>query len=164
MNQMKTALFCFISIWAIFATTSVSAQTLTEKTSTVVYEDVKLTDSVSLDDGGVKTELKRISYGIRKKKVFMLAVVKIYVAEFFASEPTKLIKTNDGILNSLKLAGAVQLRITVSRDLTGAQISESFKEALKRTFANKIMIDSLISQDSAFLTQSGYYDNKYCFA
>lgn len=39
----------------------------------------------------------------------------------------------------------------------------SFKEAYKRTFASK-MVDSMISQESALLNQSLYYDNKYYVA
>ena len=107
------------------------AQTILATPSETVFEDIKLTKSITIDDNKIITELKSVSYGVRKKKVFLLAVVKIYVAEFFAAEPTKLVKTDAGILNSLKSAGSVQLRFTASRDLTGSQISESFKEALK---------------------------------
>ncbi len=130
MKKMTSFILCTLTICTLLTSTSI-AQTMTEKKSAVVFEEVQLTDSVTLEDGGVKTELKSVSYGIRKKKVFLLAVVKIYVAEFFAAEPSKLRKTSDDILSSLKSAGTIQLRITVSRDLTGTQISESFKEALK---------------------------------
>jgi len=47
---------------------------------------------------------------------------------------------------------------TLNMSLRNERIS--FKEAYKKTFASKLM-DSLISQDSCLLSQSGYYDNKY---
>jgi Chalcone isomerase-like len=110
---------------------SINAQTLTTKPSEKTFEDVKLLDSVSFEDGTVKADLKSVSYGLRKKTKFGLITVSVYVAEFFVADPTKLQKTSDGILASLKTAGPVQLRLTVSRDLTGEQISDSFAEAFK---------------------------------
>ncbi len=125
--KLQTYALAFTFLFQI----NVTAQTITTHATEKTFEDVKLVDTVTLEDAGVKTELKSVSYGIRKKKVYLLAVVKIYVAEFFAADSTKLQKTSEGILPSLKSAGPVQLRFTVSRDLTGSQISESFIEALK---------------------------------
>jgi Chalcone isomerase-like len=125
-------------VFTILFQTHIQAQTVTAHASDKIFEDVKLSQSITVEDAGLKNELKSVSYGIRKKKVYLLAIVKIYVAEFFAADPAKLQKNSDGILASLKSAGPVQLRLTVSRDLTGTQISESFAEALK---ANDIDAD-----------------------
>jgi hypothetical protein len=110
---------------------SMNAQTLTSKPSETTFEGVKLSDSISFADGAITADLKSVSHGLRKKTKFGLITVSVYVAEFFAADATKLQKTSDGILASLKAAGPVQLRLTVSRDLTGEQISDSFAEALK---------------------------------
>jgi hypothetical protein len=147
---MAIALFQISACFVFSATTT--AQTLSEKPSSNVFEDVKLLDSVTLQDGDKKIELQSVSHGIRKKKVYLLAVVKIYVTEFLAADATKLVKNNDGILKSLKDAGAVQLRLTVSRDITGTQISESFKEALK---VNGIEIDRASKELIEVLTAVG---------
>lgn len=98
--------------------------------SETVFEEVTLSKSTFLADKNLNLELKPISYGIRKKKVFGLATVKVYVLEFAAADPSKLVKTEDGILASLKEAGAVQLKLTLTRDVGGSKISDSFKDSL----------------------------------
>jgi hypothetical protein len=119
-------------VFSVFSPSSLFSQTTG---ADVLFEDVKLSPTVTVDDTGTKTELKSVSHGLRKKKVFGLIPVKIYVTEFFSEHPEKLKKTNDEILTSLKLSQAVQLKLTLSRDLSGTQIADSFKEALA---ANKI--------------------------
>ncbi len=131
-------LHTYALIFSILFQTHIQAQTITAHTSDKTFENVKLSQSVTIEDAGLKNELKSVSYGLRKKKVYLLAIIKIYVAEFFAADPTKLQKNSDEIIASLKTAGPVQLRLTVSRDLTGSQIYESFVEALK---ANDIDAD-----------------------
>ena len=97
-----------------------------------------------------KTDLKKVSHGIRKKKVFGLATVKVYVAEFFSAAPEKLIKTEDGILSSLKKSEAVELKLTMSRDLSGKKITDSFKEALEK---NGLDLNSLSPELSSVLNE-----------
>jgi hypothetical protein len=128
MNAKQLTLTIFASL---FLSLNLNAQSLTATPSDKTFEDVKLTDSVLLDDNGSKTSLKNVSHGLRKVKKFGLVTVSVYVMELFAKNPAQLVKTNDGILGSLKSAGPVQLRLTLARDLKGSQISDSFKEALK---------------------------------
>ncbi|MBC7457882.1 MAG: chalcone isomerase family protein [Bdellovibrionaceae bacterium] len=104
---------------------------ITDKISEISFEDVNVSSYSSLYYQGKATDLKMVNHGIRKKKVFGLATVKVYVLEFFAADPSKLDKTEDGILTSLKKAGAVELKLTMSRDLSGKKITDSFKEALE---------------------------------
>lgn len=104
---------------------------ITDKISEISFEDVKVSSYSTLFTQGKSTDLKMVNHGIRKKKVFGLATVKVYVLEFFAADPTQLDKTEDGILTSLKKAGPVELKLTMSRDLAGSKITDSFKEALE---------------------------------
>ena len=96
----------------------------------VVYEGVTLSPTSKLATAQ-PAELKEVSYGIRRKKVFAIAVVDVYVAEFYALNPEKIQKTDDEVLNSLPAAGPVQIKLTLKRDLSGSDITKSFKEALK---------------------------------
>ncbi|MEK6627324.1 MAG: chalcone isomerase family protein, partial [Bdellovibrionota bacterium] len=76
-----------------------------------------------------------VTYGLRKKAVFGLVPVNVYVLQFLAAKPEKLVKTEDGFLASLKEAGPIQLHLTFLRNLPGEKITESFKDGLG---ANKI--------------------------
>ncbi len=133
----------------LFLNSISNAQSMTATPSDKSFEDVKLTESILLDDNSSKTNLKSVSYGLRKVKKFGLVTVSVYVIEFFAKNPAQLVKTNEGLLNSLKVAGPVQLRLTLARNLKGPQISDSFKEALK---ANDIDPTKTTTELTAVLT------------
>lgn len=119
---------------------SAAEPTLNYIFSDELFEDFKLVSKSTLNFHDKKIELKPVSHGMRKKKVFGLATVKVYVAEFLSAEPEKLDKSETGILASLKKSNAVQLRLTMARDLSGKKISDSFKEALEK---NNIDINAL---------------------
>lgn len=97
----------------------------------VMFEGVKITPNTEVSIKGQKYSLKPVSYGIRKKKVFGLATVRVYVVEFLASKPENLIKDEDNILKSLKAAEVTQLKLTLVRDISGKKITSSFHEALE---------------------------------
>lgn len=120
-NLIGSALFLFL----VVASTAYSQKETANK-----FEGVALTTSAQVEDGTSKIELKSVSHGIRKKKAFGLVTVRVYVAEFLAQTPAKLVKTEEGILNSLKDAGPVQLRLTMLRDLKGSDIYKAFTESL----------------------------------
>lgn len=92
-----------------------------------VFEGVNLASTAKVGT----TDLKAVSHGIRRKKVFGIATVDVYVAEFYALTPEKIQKSDDQVLNSLSMAGPVQIKLTLKRELSGSDISKSFKEALK---------------------------------
>ena len=96
-------------------------------TPAVVFEGVQLAPIAKIG----AADLRAVSHGIRRKKVFGLVSVDVYVAEFYAQYPDKLQKSDDQVLNSLPTAGPVQIKLTLMRDLSGSDISKSFKEALK---------------------------------
>lgn len=123
---------------------------ITDKISEISFEDVKISSYSSLFYQGKTTDLKMVNHGIRKKKVFGLATVKVYVLEFFAAEPNQLDKTEEGILNSLKKAKAVELKLTMARDLSGTKITDSFKEALEH---NGLDINNLSKEMSELLKE-----------
>jgi Chalcone isomerase-like len=108
-----------------------SQPNLTYKTSDTTFEDIKLVESTLLQYQNKKTGLKPVAHGLRKKKVFGLVPVKVYLLEFLAANPAKLVKTDEGILASLKQSEAIQLKLTLQRDLSGKKITDSFKEALE---------------------------------
>jgi len=123
---------------------------ITDKISEISFEDVKVSSYSSLYYQGKTTDLKMVNHGIRKKKVFGLATVKVYVLEFFAADPSQLDKTEDGILTSLKKAGAVELKLTMSRDLAGKKITDSFKDALEH---NGLDINNLSKEMSELMDE-----------
>ncbi len=125
-NEKKSAETIIKPASSLTQTTSVTTELSSE-----LFEEVVLSESTTINLLGQKFELRPVSHGIRKKKVFGLATVKVYVAELFSANPDKLEKTEDGILNSLKKSEAIQLKLTMTRDLSGKKISDSFKEALE---------------------------------
>lgn len=128
---MKKLSWTLFTVCSLFFTAAFAYKTtITHQTSDTVFEDVKIASSSKLETSTGHIELKPVNYGIRKKKVFGLATVRVYVVEFLAAAPNLLNKSEDKILSSLKSAGSVQLRLTMSRDLAGSKIVESFNEAL----------------------------------
>ena len=94
--------------------------------------------------------MKAVSHGLRKKAVFGLVPVSVYVLQLLAAKPEKLVKTEDGFLASLKEAGPIQLHLTFLRDLPGEKISTSFKEGLE---ANDIKASALSKELSQILKE-----------
>ena len=134
---MFSAFLLSISLTTQFAH---AAQLKTETTSKK-FENVKLIKSVTLqNDDKSESQMTAVSYGLRKKAIFGLVPLDIYVVQFLAAIPTKLVKTEDGFLASLKEAGPVQLHLTFLRNLPGDKISDSFKDGLE---ANKIDVKKL---------------------
>lgn len=95
------------------------------------FEDVTLLSKANLELPGSKAELSAVSHGLRKKAVFGLVPVRVYVLELLASNASKLDKTEEGFLKSLPASGPVMLHITFLRDLPGNKISDAFKEGLE---------------------------------
>ena len=116
---------------------SVPAWSLTIKAtaSDMKFEDMTLTQMTQIEDQGASTDLQSYSHGLRKKKVFGLVTVNVYVAEFLAAHPDKLAKTENQFVDSFSDAGPTQLKLTMVRDLKGSDISKAFTESLE---ANKI--------------------------
>lgn len=119
-----------------FTASSLKAATLKTETTTNVFEGAKLVKNAILqNDDKTEATMVAVSHGLRKKAVFGLVPVNVYVAQLLAAKPEKLVKTETGFLGSLKEAGPIQLHLTFLRNLPGEKISTSFKEGLE---VNKI--------------------------
>ena len=132
---MKILMTLLIVIFAI----SAQAQTLTTTVGDKKYDTFGLASGAELKVDSTTTALKPVSHGLRKKKLFALLPVKVYYAELLAAKPESIVKTESEALASLKMAGPVQLRLTMLRDLAATKISDSFIDALK---ANDVAVDS----------------------
>ena len=122
---------------------------MTSVTGPEVFEETVLLKSRDLLGEETLQTLNSVSHGLRKKAIFGLVPVRIYVAQLFAAHPEKLVKTESGILASLKAAGPIQLRLVFLRDIPGQKIAESFKEGLE---ANKINIKKLSPELNTVMT------------
>jgi hypothetical protein len=125
---------------AVLFTASFSqAILLKTETTAKVFEDAKLVNSVVLvNDDKTEVPMKAVSHGLRRKTVFGLLTVNVYVMQLLAANPDKLVKDEKKFLDSVKNAGPVQLQFTFLRDLPGDKISSSFKEGLE---ANGVKTD-----------------------
>ncbi len=121
---------------------------ITSASGTEVFEETPLLKSRDLIAENTSTTLTNVSHALRKKAIFGLVPVRVYVAQFFAAHPEKLVKTDSGILASLKAAGPIQLRLVFLRDIPGQKIAESFKEGLE---SNKINTKKLSSELNAVM-------------
>ena len=146
-------LFSIVTVFIALAITAPKAFAVSLKTETTnkVFEHAKLVHSVTVqNDDKTETVLNAVSHGLRKKTVFGLVPVSVYVLQVLAAKPEKLVRTADGFLASLKDAGPVQLQFTFSRNLPGDKISNSFKEGLE---ANEVDVSKLSKELSQALAQ-----------
>lgn len=138
---MKNTITSFLTLFIAISGSLAFAATLKTETTTKVYEDAKLVKSVTLqNDDKTEALMTHFSRGLRKKAVFGLVPVKVYVIQLLAAKPEKLVKTEEGFLASLKEAGPVQLHLTFVRNLPGEKISDSFKDGLT---ANEVDVKKL---------------------
>jgi hypothetical protein len=135
----STLLTVFIAI--AFTFNFAGAVSLKTEMTANFFEKAKLVKSATLqNDDKTETQMLAVSHGLRKKAVFGLVPVSVYVMQVLAAKPEKLVKTEDAFLGSIKDAGPVQLHLTFLRDLPGEKISASFKDGLE---ANKVDIKKL---------------------
>lgn len=127
-----------------------SAYNLSSELTQEKFEEVPLLKSRTLIMGDQKTDLKMVNYGLRKKAVFGLVPVRVYALQFLAAQPEKLVKTPEGILESLKSGSPVQLYMTMLRNIPGKKISDSFRDSLE---ANKINLKQLSPELKQVLEQ-----------
>lgn len=140
-----------LTILIVFIAAAVNAATLKTEITTKLFEGVKLVKSVILqNDDSSESVMSIVTYGLRKKAVFGLVPVNVYVLQFLAAKPEKLVKTEAGFLASLKEAGPIQLHLTFLRNLPGEKITESFEDGLG---ANKINIKNLSPELTQILSE-----------
>lgn len=151
MKLLKTSLI--MSVFLAILTYNSKSQAILLKTETTSknFENAKLVNSVVLvNDDKTEVTLKKVSHGLRKKAVFGLVAVNVYVMQMLAAEPEKLVKDEKSILSSLPSAGPVQLHLTFLRNLPGEKISSSFKDGLE---ANGISTKTLNTELATVLKE-----------
>lgn len=152
-SKLTNFLFMFsaTTLFLSFTASVTSAAQLKTETTSKTFEKVKLIKSATLqNDDQSESQMTSVSYGLRKKAIFGLVPLNIYVMQFLAAAPSKLVKTEDGVLASLKDAGPIQLHLTFLRNLPGEKISDSFKDGLE---ANKIDVKKLSPALSKVLSE-----------
>ena len=138
---MKSIVTSLLTLFVAISGTFASAATLKTETTANLFENAKVLKSVVLqNDDKTESQMMHFSSGLRKKAVFGLVPVRVYVIQLLAAKPEKLVKTEEGFLASLKDAGPVQLHLTFVRNLPGENISDSFKDGLK---ANEVDVKKL---------------------
>ncbi len=137
MKFKKNRVVVFIAFLFITSLSNLTKAALLIKSekSSEKFEDVELLSSATLGVDKVSTILVPVSHGLRKKAVFGLVPVRVYVMQLLSAKPDQLVKSDEGFLKSLKLASPILMQITFLRDLPGSRISEAFKEGLE---SNKI--------------------------
>jgi hypothetical protein len=123
--------FIAFAISFAFATKSAATISIQVEKASEVYEDIELVHAATLQIDQDATKLTKVSHGLLKKALFGLVPVKVYVLQFFAANPAKLVKTEPDILKSLKESGPVLLQMDFLRNLPSTKISEAFKEGLE---------------------------------
>jgi Chalcone isomerase-like len=116
---------------------STNAQVLSRTLGTNEIAGVKLAKSADAKINGANVSLTEIGAGLRQKKV-LIANVKVYVAELFSSEPVKMDKASDKVLNALASMNTVAMQLTFMRNVEAEKVQVSFRDALT---ANKVNID-----------------------
>jgi hypothetical protein len=126
----------FSLLLALGVPPSATAAVLSCTPGSTEIEGVKVCAGARLESPAISLGL--VGAGLRYKKVAFIKA-KVYVGEFFADSPAKIVKTFDGALASLAAEKVVAIRLTFVRDVDGEKVSNGFKEALEE---NKVQLDS----------------------
>lgn len=132
---------------ANYASADVSIKTEPSKEK---FEEIDLLSGAQLNIDSQNIALTKISHGLRKKAIFGLVPVRVYVLQLLAAKKDKLVKTDEGVLKSLKESGPIMLQLSFLRDLPGSKISEAFKDGLE---SNKINIKKLSPELTSLLNE-----------
>lgn len=129
-RTLFTSMTVFLAV--LFQVNFSHAVLLKQTAGTEVFEKKTLLKTVTIaEDDKTEVAMSPVSHGLRKKTVFGLVAVNVYVLQLLAAKPDKLVRTEAGFLDSLKEAGPIHMNLTFLRDLSGEKISASFKEGLE---------------------------------
>lgn len=127
-------------------------------------EEITLTQSIKLIETNTSYQMDQYSYGLRKKKVYGLVTVKVYLAELFVKNAKSLTADESTFLSQLEASGPIQLRLTMVRDLKGSDIYNAFVDSLE---ANGIEIKNANNELQTVLEEVKNYEkfkNKEVFS
>lgn len=120
----------FLSMISIcFFVTSTFAAILQTTPSSHHIEKIQIAKEGTVSIEEQKIPVSLLGAGLREKKV-MVFPVNVYVAELFANEPGKFIRTSTEALNSLEQSQTIALRLHFLRTVDAATLEKSFKAAL----------------------------------
>lgn len=102
-------------------------------TTTTEIKGVKLADSLKIDDAKAPVSLKRVTQGLRQKKV-VLIWASVYVAQIFSNAPAEFVSV-ETLKASLLKGIPIAVSMTFVRDVGIEKIVDGFKDVLKE---NKI--------------------------
>lgn len=117
-----------------FANAVILEKELTDKE----ISGVKLSKSATVKVDQYNARLTPVGAGLRTKKV-LVANVKVYTAEVFASEPGSVVKSDSELLNSVARSKTAAVQLTFLRAVEAEKVQVSFRDAL---VANNVNIDA----------------------
>jgi hypothetical protein len=121
-------LFALIFLGLFYSFTS-SASLLIPEGPTENFEKVRLSPFATVDIQNEKIRLTALGAGLRSKKIAFINI-RVYVAQFLASSPEKIKRSDSEALSSLKEQKAVAIQLHFLRDVEMDKVLKSFKEAM----------------------------------
>lgn len=123
--KLSSIVFSF----ALFAqVASAGVLTLEQGNKTIEGVNVAKSATLALPGATEATKLDFIGAGLRAKKV-LVANVKVYVAQIFADNAGKFVRTEDGAMASMKDMKAAAVNLTFLRSVDAPTVQVSFRDA-----------------------------------
>ena len=97
---------------------------------TAKIEGISLSDTMEFPAKAGIVKLKRISAGLRYKKVVFVKA-KVYVAQLFGNDPAKFKRSEKEALSSLKDQNNLAIHLTFLRSVDAEKIQNAYKEGFK---------------------------------
>jgi hypothetical protein len=144
-------IFVLLAITLVISPASGFASVLTMGPGLHDVEGVKVSQEGKAAVDGRAYSLKEVGAGLRYKKVALFKA-RVYVGELLMDAPEKFQKNGDKALDSLGEQKAVAMRMTFLRDVDGAKVSDSFREALEE---NQVKLDSPAIKEFLEAVKSG---------
>lgn len=119
----------------LFVTSTFAAAILQTTPGPQNIEKIQIAKEGTVSIEGQKIPVSLLGAGLREKKV-MVFPVNVYVAELFANEPGKFIRTSTEALNSLEQSQTIAVRLHFLRTVDAATLEKSFKAALNANNLN----------------------------
>lgn len=117
---------CFTQV--SFAETITSAKPAScSNPSDCTVAGVSLTGAITASAEGRTSELKLFGAALRKKTIVVVPV-DVYVVQIYGNDPSKIARTNDGILASIDSQQTVAATLTFRRDVDAEQIQTAFQD------------------------------------
>ncbi len=121
-------LFALIFLGVIYSFTS-SASLLISEGPIENFEKVSLSPFALVNIQNEKIKLTALGSGLRSKKIAFINI-RVYVAQFLASSPEKIKRSDSEALSSLNEQKAVAIQLHFLRDVEADKVLKSFNDAM----------------------------------